>query len=364
MFLQIYRGAGGTDNGPYSLARPYLESHPSDIATYMDLLWGQRDTAKIPYTTGISAMPENEKPPGEFVPDHLIYAYMIENTRIYEIFEKVIFEYLHGEKLGFPMSAGTYQWLRATEELFYRNTSNYFIQSFLSNIRSDIRSLRRNSYFRMFGLDLNHGTGNTSNYPYHKPQVANKDFVALFEEFLSEVWIGIANATNTVGTNPTDDPKMDNLIRRLKEILTARRQHGNLAREEFYHIATMSWLHLTLLVDDAPIVQDMGIAAQSPAERLRQIGERVGYPTHPKADAFFEMAEKIATILTIIERVQINSQMFYAPPPNGVLRSEAETVITQWSIATGRDIKALKARPASIGLQAGHAVGAVALATR
>jgi hypothetical protein len=34
--------------------------------------------------------------------DHLIYAYMIENTRIYGIFRCVLREFLHGEKLGMP----------------------------------------------------------------------------------------------------------------------------------------------------------------------------------------------------------------------------------------------------------------------
>ena len=37
-----------------------------------------------------------------FVWDHLIYAYMIENTRICEIFRRVVHEFTHGEKLGTP----------------------------------------------------------------------------------------------------------------------------------------------------------------------------------------------------------------------------------------------------------------------
>ncbi len=53
--------------------------------------------------------------------DHLIYAYLIENTRIYEIFRRVLFEYLHGERLEIPEPEAQ-QWLRTTEELFYRDT--------------------------------------------------------------------------------------------------------------------------------------------------------------------------------------------------------------------------------------------------
>ncbi len=356
MFVQLYRRQpGAIDNGPYALAQQHLEEHPFDLSCFMDDLWGQRNTRPIaggvPDTAWISAMPINETPPGTFVPDHLIYAYMIENTRIYEIFEKVIFEFLHGEKIGFPMQQGTVRWLRTAEELFYKSSSNYLIHSILSNIRSDIRSSRRNAYYRMFGMDLNHGTGTAANYPYHKPTAANKDFVPLFEEFLSEVWIAISNVTNFGNTNPTDVPKMDDLIVRSRELLTTRKQQGNLYREEFYHVATMSWMHLTLLVDNAPVVQDMGISAQSPAERLRQMGEKVGYPAHPKADAFFKMAEAISTILVAIElRPGLNSTFFFNP--GGAYYQDVGTVITQWSIATGRDIKSMKVRPGTSAVPA------------
>ena len=45
--------------------------------------------------------------PDEWSPvwDHLIYAYMIGNTRIYEIFRRVLHEFLHGEKLV-PLQKG------------------------------------------------------------------------------------------------------------------------------------------------------------------------------------------------------------------------------------------------------------------
>jgi len=352
MFLQIYRGNGGAENVRYNLnpglVQQYLEAHPFDLATLMDEQWGQRNTnnipGAIPETAWISAMPLNEIPPGNFIPDHLIYAYMIENTRIYEIFEKVIFEFLHGEKLGFPTRPGTVRWLRATEELFYKSSSNYLIHSIVSNIRSDIRSSRRNAYYRMFAMDLNHGTGGSASYPYHKPADTNKDFVTLFEEFLCEVWIAISNVTNFGSTNPTDIPKMNESINRLRELLTTRKQQGNLYREEFFHVATMSWMHLTLFVDDAPIVQDMGISAQSPAERLRQMGEKVGLPAHPKADAFFKMAESISTILVAIElRPALNATFFFNP--GGAYYQDVGTVITQWSIATGKDLKSVKVRP-------------------
>lgn len=347
MFLQLYRYAGGWDNGPYALAAPYLQADPVNIAHLIDQQWGLRDTILYPETGPIHALPGNENPHvNGYYPYHLIYAYMIENTRIYEIVEKIIFEFAHSEKLGYAMQPGTYEWLRATEELFYRSNADYLIQSFQSHIRPDIRASRRNAYYRMFGLDLNHGSGGGASYPYHRPASANKEFVQLFEEFLAEVWVGITNINNGIGPDPTDEPKINYLIRRLRELLNSRRQYGSLAREEFFHVTTMSWLHLTLLVDDAPIVQDMHVAAESPAERLRQMGERVGYPCHPKADAFFQMAEPLGVILFALERLPyLNAQHFYGPPGGmGILRPQIDLAITNWSIATGRDLKSVKVR--------------------
>src|SRR5919106_1805268 len=77
--------------------------------------------------------------------DHLIYAYMIENTRIYEIFRRVVKEFLFGEKLGTP-SAATQLWLRNTEELFYRDPPPLSITNISSHIRPDLRATRRNAY--------------------------------------------------------------------------------------------------------------------------------------------------------------------------------------------------------------------------
>ena len=56
--------------------------------------------------------------------EHLIYAYMIENTRVYEVFRRVIHELVHGEKLG-PARQATQSWLRNTEMLFFDNGNEY-----------------------------------------------------------------------------------------------------------------------------------------------------------------------------------------------------------------------------------------------
>ncbi len=128
--------------------------------------------------------------------DHLIYAYMIENTRIYEIFRRVIHEFLHGEKLGVPglrprrqASAGCAPPKNSSTATRRRSS----ITTITSHVRTDIQATGRNAYQRMFGMDLNHGTEDNKPYPYIKAEAANNEFVSTFEEFLREVWIGMEN---------------------------------------------------------------------------------------------------------------------------------------------------------------------------
>ena len=154
--------------------------------------------------------------------DHIIYAYMIENTRIYEIFRRVLHEFLHGEKLGVPTPAAQH-WLRNTEELFYRDPLPFSIMAITSHIRADMRASRRNAYQRMFGMSLNHGTDEGQPYPYIKADAANNEFVTIFEEFLREAWIAISNISNSQGPNPTDRSKIENLVTNLQNMLMSRR---------------------------------------------------------------------------------------------------------------------------------------------
>src|SRR5215212_9256994 len=279
--------------------------------------------------------------------DHLIYAYMIENTRIYEIFRRVLYEYLHGERLETP-SEESQRWLRTTEELFYRDTPPFFAFQLTSHIRPDIRATRRNAYYRMFGMDLNHGTDNGSLYPYERAAASNRDFVPTFEAFLREVWRGIINARNQIGPNTTDDAAIADLAGRLSHMLKDRRENGNLSREEFFFVATMSWFHLTVEID-SPIVKDLKADGSNPGERLRAIGERVGLPAHGKAYDLFGLADPMSRLLIAIESGSLsnaaNVPVLYAggppplPPPTP-LRIDVQTIITNWSSATGRNMKA------------------------
>ncbi|SDU74771.1 hypothetical protein [Jiangella alkaliphila] len=277
--------------------------------------------------------------------DHLIYAYMIENTRVYEIMGRVIAEYTQGERLGILRTDAAYQWLRTTEELFYKDASPLQPYNLVSRVRPDIAATRRNAYYRMFGMDLNHGRDGAPAYPYIKPPVANREFVTTFEEFLRQVWRAIENARNFLAGNPTDFAAIQDLADRLENMLTARRGGGpdrpNLSREEFLAVALFAWLHLTLAFDTA-IVQELAAAGPSPEERLRQIGERVGLPAHGRSHSYFLLAPRVSTLLVAIERGDFNdptgARTLAAPGPVRDLVSE---IIHHWSQVSGRSLKAM-----------------------
>ena len=236
---------------------------------------------------------------------HLIYAYMIENTRIYEIFKRAVYELLHGEKFGVAQ-VESQNWLRNTELLFYKDSTFWQITALDSHIRSDLRATRRNAYYRMFGMDLNHGTDDGKPYPFAKADISNREFVSTFEELLREIWVGIYYYPATSAPNPTDNDKIANLAQKLSEMLIARRRHGNLSREEFTFVSMMDWFHLTIS-NNLPIIVDLRAEAPNPAQRLFKIAQSVGLPAHKKADSFFQIADNISNFLVDIEEEEYNN---------------------------------------------------------
>jgi hypothetical protein len=280
---------------------------------------------------------------GQYPPrlwDHLIYAYMIENTRAYEIFRRVLEEYAYGERLGVP-SGETQRWLRTTEQLFYNDNPPFQIYALATWIRPDIRAVRRNAYHRLFGLDLNHGTDDNRPYPYPRAAAANTEFVATFEALLREVWRAIENVRNQVGANATDVTTIANLARAIFDMLRVRRQEnvGNLARDELWHVSTLDWFHLTLSFN-TPIVVDLKAEATSAAERLQKIGERVGLPAHSRSDSYFRLATNMSLVLREMELGSFNT-ITGAPAlfQTGAFQAAMQETITHWSVATGRDVK-------------------------
>jgi hypothetical protein len=351
MFYALAKSLGGSAAGGPTV----FSYHPMQLARFLEEVWIIRQTPppgpdptqlEVPVALrGVEATSGIPVPP-QITWDHLIYAYMIEQTRCYEIFRRVIEEFAYGERLGTPTDA-TQRWLRTTEQLFYSEEAPNQIYRLSSWLRPDSRATRRNGYFRMFGMDLNHGTDENRPYPYPRPAAANTQFVPTLEDLLREVWRGVENFTNTSGPKPVDDAGIANLALRLYDMLRVRREGGNLARDELWHVSLMSWFHLT--VDfDSPIVLDLEAQANAPEERLLKIGERVGLPAHSRSEAYFRLAVNLSFILQLIEAASFNTpnaaQALYQPAPPApsppLIYNAMLAIIRDWSIATGRDMKA------------------------
>jgi hypothetical protein len=251
-----------------------------------------------------------------------------------DVFRRVLFDLVNGERLSIGSQA-TQRWAQLTEELFFTHPRAYSIRGVTSDIRSRHDAVRRNAYYRLLGLDLNHGQDDGSPYPYPKAEAANRDFTQLLEALLREVWVGVKNRNNFVGEDATDDNAIDTLVRRLRELLLARRLGGALSREEFDAVAMLSWFHLTLLFNTV-ITADLRADAASATDRLRLIAQKVGITPHSRADAFIQLSQPLSIILRAIEFNAIPSPTALY---NGPYTADMLTIITQWSIATGQNLK-------------------------
>jgi hypothetical protein len=192
----------------------------------------------------------------------------------------------------------------------------------------------------MFGMDLNHGLDENKAYPYEKPEIANREFVTTFEEFLREVWVAISNANNTSGTNPKDDAAIANLARRQHDMMRTRRINGNLSQEEFWFVSMMSWFHLSVEFD-SPIVVSLRAEGASEEERLKKIAERIKRPAHGKSQYFFELADLLSNLFIQIESGTYNdpSAVPALYDPSSPVAANMRLIINYWSLATDRNMK-------------------------
>jgi hypothetical protein len=342
---------------------------PFDLVLHMeqvwdvDLPWGG---APNPRPAGIGR--QRLYSLGEFAPngpvanpawDHLIYSYVLENTRIVQILRRVVREYRSGEGLGIP-SVATQRWLDVTETLLFGAPNPIPLWLSTSSIRTDAEAVRRNVYWRMFGLDLAFGLDDNRPPTYDKAMAANTTFVTLFEELLFELWQAITNLRNSSGPNASDDDRIYRLTEQLEYVLRSRRQNGLLSREELVAATVLGWCELTVLLD-TPLIVDLRAEATSPGDRLKLIGERVGLAPHSKSAALFSMAADISILLRAIEARYVSKPdrawlLYRTDIPTGITLDpndgrpfgvESRRVITEWAAATGRDLKA-RAKPVQV----------------
>ncbi len=307
-------------------------------------------------------------------PYHLIYSYLIENTRITQIMERLIYLYQHDEVLGVASASNAvhqqaFQWIMNTENLFFKTLSNTSSRNMSGNLRPNPEANRRNAYYRMFGMDLAFGDANSSGnteYNYYKAKTANKEFILLFEQFLTEIWQAYTNAQNTSGANTTDYQRIIDMSTKLRQMLMSRRgatgpitllnyRYMNLSKEEYSSVGFASWL-FNIISYDSPLVNFLGCQANTASERLMNIGKKVGIDAHKKAQSLFDMAGPMAVILRQIEfgtfeltapnlwiRRVIESQTTNGGPLASQEQLDALTdlltVVNNWEKATGHRIK-------------------------
>ncbi|MFD6393318.1 hypothetical protein [Nocardia sp. NPDC060259] len=293
---------------------------------------------------------------------HLLYAYLVESTGIFEILAEVVRRYLVGETLPAPTTT-TSVWVRSTEELFFRDPPLFSAGGLLtSQLRPNARVNRRNAYWRMFGVDLPHPHGSgVDGQPWKRDAGAtsNTRFLEIWNELLRQVWLGFEHDTNSSGPKPTDGSYIAYLCRTLSEMLQLRRRGGMLAREEFAYVTMLSWFHLTV-EHDTSLVLDLSAnagGAGNAADRLAAIGARVGVAPSRQARELFELADLVSPLMWAIEVGMFNTpsaaDMLYRHANLGGISTEIarlmNRIIDLWQSATGERVKdlAVTTRPSS-----------------
>jgi hypothetical protein len=117
--------------------------------------------------------------------------------------------------------------------------------------------------------------------------------------------------------------------------------NGLLSREEFDAVACLSWFRLVISMD-TEVVVNLSAQAAGEADRLKQIGTMVGVPAHSRTDAYLQLAQPMSLVLRAIENGTVTALGIgglYDPAVPGNLSAPMLEIITNWSIATGRNMK-------------------------
>lgn len=327
---------------------------------WADMVYG-RDYIDQNNTTVTAFRINNELVP----PYHLIYAYLVENTRVVQIMEKLLILYQHDEKLQKATTANNrlaFQWIMNTEHLFFKYLSGFSFWNISSKIQSDAEAARRNAYFRLFGMDLAFGhMQNNTAVNYYKAEFNNQGFIVLFERFLTEIWQAYTNAKNSIGPNSTDLYSICDTAQKMQEMLMSRRttennfenyRYFNISRIEYASVMMLAWFYQVISYD-SPLVQFLRCNGNTPGERLTNIGKKVGISAHSKAEGLLDIAPPMNTLLRRIELGDYNpdneaqvstiitSQANALPAnnPDRMALADLLAIINNWEKATGHRIK-------------------------
>ena len=347
------------------------------IETAIQKHWADMVTGTGRNYTGLTVTPGNStpvnatvtsfndiNPPNNLIPPyHMIYAYLVENSRIAQIFERLLFMYLHDEKLNkatTPANRKAFQWIINTENLFFKDLSNASYRNIRSQVRASLDATRRSAYFRLFGMDLAFGDlAANAAVNFHKAEFNNQPFILLFEKFITEVWQAYTNASNSSGPNTTDMFTIVDAAQKIQEMLMSRRttetnfnnyRYFNLSKEEYSSVVMMSWFY-EVVSYDSPLIQFLRCNGGTPGERLINIGNKVGVPAHSKSEGLLDIAPPMNTLLRRVELGDYNNESAVTD----IIKSQANNlplssperqalndlllIINNWEKATGHRIK-------------------------
>jgi hypothetical protein len=270
--------------------------------------------------------------------DHLIYAYMIESTRVCEIFRKLSALYKSGAQLPPPSIASRQFWFMA-DSVILSPPQAICVWTGASRTPEEEEASRhalyRNTFAREFsGADENRRAGFA--------QSSTPDFFAKFEAFLGEAWRGIVQARSPQAQRDTNHQKLASLAMDLSNQLVTMRERTSLTLEEFRAVAIASMLHVVVSVN-SQVVNDLGANAVSSAERLALMGKKCGIAPSPRAPALFEISRPLSVILRALESGAFNDvpgARFLCS--NGNLQDLFETAIGLYNEAVGKDLTARK----------------------
>lgn len=326
-------GASTATAGSDALDAVILAADPLDLMLHMEQVWDAFDPWKpeprpagparrTRWTTGAFAHFEPEAGPAWH---HLAYAFMLENTRAVQILQRVVRLYRSGESLGVP-SVATQRWLDAAEVILGGEVMPMAHWPSSHPPARDPEAGRRNAYWRLFGMELAFGAEDNSPAAYEKAEQHNADFVPLFEELLRQI-------SRVLDAGSSDDGSMVRAAAQLRDRLLARRQGQQLARQELAASTALGWADLTLRTNTS-VVKDLGAHADSAADRLRGMGERVGLAAHARSAALIPLATGISAFLRAVESGALAESLLGGPADSAPARTSRQ-VIQYWTAATG-----------------------------
>lgn len=285
--------------------------------------------------------------------DHLIYAYVIESTQVYKVFQKLIENYAKGD-FEINLQPAVLQWLHNTETLWFADPPVLSSFNFVSKARPDIMLTRLGSYYRFFGFSL----PGEEQLPYYKAKSAHLNYRRSFERFAEEIWIGIENEANVTGRRPIDDAAIAFSAYEMQKNFLSQRNNGDITKQEFFFVSMMAWFHLSLEYN-SPIVQAFGINEQSPAQRLFALANIVGVPANGLSENLFRLGDNMSLLLTLIETGVFNDELNVPAlyEDNSPLANMMKQIIFNYSHVSGNNLKARAVKTYdSMPLQKGNGI--------